>query len=330
MHCLLSHVSVSADAKAEKVSSAKAKKTEAKTAKEDTTAEASAKATKVMSVSVAKPANETCSKTEETSMNMNQVMQNNFASIGTNRPYALSCKSDYTSWDSLADQSYYSRHLPPKAIPNLPPVKEVVEKLFTRKDGIQTLCPRSSLLFPTFAQHAVDSFIITRMNAETGEFEWDRNDSTNEVGLSPLYGDSVAQTSQLREKSETPGRRGRLKTQIVQGEEWAPFLYDENGIKKEEFSLINDPDGLKHIIDMMYSSDPNTKMSIQLSIFAFGGRRANLTPNIVAWNTLLLREHNRLAGEIEKSEPEWDDERVFQTARNVLIVIYIKVCPFQK
>ena len=174
MHCLLSHVSVSADAKAEKVSSAKAKKptgtsTEAKTAKEDTTAEASAKATKVMSVSVAKPAYETCSKTEETSMNMNQVMQNNFASIGTNGPYALSCKSDYTSWDSLADQSYYSRHLPPKAIPNLPPVKEVVEKLFTRKDGIQTLCPRSSLRFPTFAQHANDSFIITRMNVDSSD-----------------------------------------------------------------------------------------------------------------------------------------------------------------
>jgi prostaglandin-endoperoxide synthase 2 len=60
-------------------------------------------------------------------------------------------------------------------------------------------------------------------------------------------------------------------------------------------------------------------------IFAVGGDRVNATPYVAMMNTLWLREHNRLAGLLELAYPHWDDERVFETARNIIIVMFIKL-----
>ncbi len=42
-------------------------------------------------------------------------------------------------------------------------------------------------------------------------------------------------------------------------------------------------------------------------------------------NTLWLREHNRIAAILDGKYPQWDDERVFETARNISIVMFIKI-----
>jgi len=56
-----------------------------------------------------------------------------------------------------------------------------------------------------------------------------------------------------------------------------------------------------------------------------GVERSNVQIGYVMLNTLCLREHNRLCDLLAQHYPDWDDERLFQTARNILLVIILKV-----
>ena len=85
---------------------------------------------------------------------------------------------------------------------------------------------------------------------------------------------------------------------------------------KEEFKLLDPPLGIKTVVG---------NAEKRKALFAAGGDRINASPQIAMINTLFLREHNRLAGELEKRHSDWDDQHVFETARNIVIVMFIKI-----
>ncbi|MEL6780343.1 MAG: peroxidase family protein, partial [Cyanobacteria bacterium J06597_16] len=58
---------------------------------------------------------------------------------------------------------------------------------------------------------------------------------------------------------------------------------------------------------------------------AMGVERANVQIGYVMLNVICLREHNRICDLLAGAHPHWDDERLFQTARNVLIVTIMKI-----
>lgn len=229
-----------------------------------------------------------------------------------NRPHPLSTASDYTSWKSLTDKTYQARHLPPADLPVQPPPEEVAQ-LFARPDGTQTLSRKSTCLFPAFAQYLTDGFIRTDPEHR------DRTTTNHEIDLCPLYGRTEVQTEILREKADAPGRRGRLKSQFINGEEYPPYLYTRDGSAIDPAFAGLDPPL------MGPPGAPEPSLERLTSLFAIGGDRANGTPFTSMMNTLLLREHNRVAGELERRNPGWNDERVFQTARNIMIPVFIKI-----
>ena len=53
--------------------------------------------------------------------------------------------------------------------------------------------------------------------------------------------------------------------------------------------------------------------------FAVGHEIFGLVPGLMLYGTLWLREHNRVCDILHADHPKWDDERIFQTARLILI-----------
>jgi prostaglandin-endoperoxide synthase 2 len=230
------------------------------------------------------------------------------------RPNPFSTMADYTSWDSLIDRTYSSRHLPPTAVasPVLPPIEQFYE-LFTRTEFVESA--KSTVLFSAFAQWFTDQFLRSDRGhpdptSETGvKRDLRKNESNHEIDLTSLYGLRREVTLQLRTM-----QGGLLKSQDIDGEEYPPYMY-ENGKVKPEFSLLK-------ILEL-----PTYTMSTEQrnKLFAMGGDTSNLQIGFVMHNVLFLREHNRIVRLLAIAYPGWTDERLFSTARNILTVLLMKI-----
>lgn len=259
-------------------------------------------------LSNARPFWELVNKTPWLAWIANGLIVNNAVLKAPCRPLALSTQGPYTTWATLTDSTWFSRYLSPRPQDGLPPVSEVATLFKLRPDRPPVLSDRSTLLFPSFAQWFTDGFLMTDRDRR-------RTRTNHQIDLSQLYGLDATVTAVLRRRSELRGEKGKLKSVTSGKGEWAPPLYDAAGERDLTFALVPEP---THLPD-------NWPIEKRAALFAFGGERANSTVFTASVNTLFLREHNRLCTMLERDNPDWDDERVFQTARNINIVLLIKV-----
>jgi prostaglandin-endoperoxide synthase 2 len=221
---------------------------------------------------------------------------------------------DYTSWPSLTDRSFSGRHLPPAAVSNLARLKSTPEDLaplFLRTGPMVE--DRSSVLFMFFAQWFTDS--VLRVDRKDRR----RNTSNHDIDLCQIYGLNESTACLLRSKV-----RGRLRSQEIKGEEFPEYLYEQTAAGTE-LKIKEHFQKLPYIGDLDFIFNQTKDVERRRKAYATGLERGNSTIGYAAINTLFLREHNRIAGELEAHNPGWDDERLFQTARMINIVLLMKV-----
>ncbi|XP_014668726.1 PREDICTED: prostaglandin G/H synthase 2-like [Priapulus caudatus] len=116
------------------------------------------------------------------------------------------------------------------------------------------------------------------------------------VDLSSIYGETAEKRKQLRSLTG-----GKFKMQVINGEEW-PVLIKDALIETEY------PPGY-----------PEERK------FALGHPFYALLPGLFVWSTIWMREHNRVCDILKEEHTDWDDERLYQTARLILVGETIKI-----
>ncbi|XP_072760158.1 peroxidasin homolog pxn-2 isoform X2 [Anoplolepis gracilipes] len=110
------------------------------------------------------------------------------------------------------------------------------------------------------------------------------NQASSYLDLSPLYGSSEETAKALRS-----GKGGLLNTQRKNLPMASP-RYDSCRSASKSFPC-----------------------------FFSGDSRVNENPGLTLMHVLFLREHNRIATKLEQLNPHWDDERLYQEARRIVI-----------
>ncbi len=239
----------------------------------------------------------------------------------------------YISWTGLTNRRFTSRHLPPAPASyrdRLPPPEDVMA-LYKRERFIPATNCSALLCF--FAQWFTDSFLRKDQKDER------LNTSNHEIDLCEIYGLDAETARMLRTL-----QGGKLKTSS--GGRFPAKLCDANGELRDEFrGLIYvqpylqgkslEDITLGSLVGPIDDNDPEKQQKLQLlrkrklGLYATGLERGNSTILYTAISTIFIREHNRLCDMLAEKHPDWDDDRLFETARNINIVMALNLTIYE-
>lgn len=136
------------------------------------------------------------------------------------------------------------------------------------------------------------------------------------MDLNHIYGQELERQHKLRLFKD-----GKLRHQVGDGTPWLrlqPLPQPQTTATASSVQIIDGevyPPTVRDVgADMHYP--PHIPESER---FAVGHEAFGLVPGLMMYATIWLREHNRVCDVLKEAHPDWDDERLFQTSRLILI-----------
>lgn len=225
-------------------------------------------------------------------------------------PPTFESAHSFVTLDVYFNKSYYARALPPvpehcptpmgiKGHKDYPDIDVLIEKVFRRSKFIPEP-QNSNVLFLYYAQHFTHQFFRTADSKNAPQL----TNGTGGVDGSHIYGLTESDRQAFRSRVN-----GKLRTQVIDGEEFPPYLKDV-------------PEATMSFPDNM--SVTETEKS------ALGHPSSSLLPGLFVYDTIWMREHNRVCDELLKIHSDWSDEQLYHTARLIIIgeIIEITIADF--
>jgi prostaglandin-endoperoxide synthase 2 len=223
---------------------------------------------------------------------------------------------DYISWAGLVDRRFTGRHLPPadKAYGDRLPDVEKVVGLYKR--AAFTASKTTSALLCFFAQWFTDSVLRTNI------VDRRLNTSNHEIDLCQIYGLDAETAAILRTR-----QGGKLRTSA--GGLYPARLTDDGANPRPDFKdliYLRPLQGGKTLEDLVLGTlavPPAELLERKKRLYATGLERGNSTLVYAAISTIFIREHNRICDTLASKNGWKDDDRLFETARNINIVMLL-------
>nr|CAH7767538.1 unnamed protein product [Callosobruchus chinensis] len=200
--------------------------------------------------------------------------------------------------DRGTTNSYYARLLPPGEYRNrtaLPTPASVSEKLYIDKPVTEKGYTLASMQYGQFVAHDISSRVFP-VGAQK-----QITTATSYLDLSVIYGNDKKAADSIR-----LFKGGLLKTEMKHGQEFPKSL--KHPTVEDNCSDMRDPGE---------------------SCYDIGDNRSNQNPQLAVIHILFMREHNRIARQLSKLNPEWCDEKVFQEARKINIAQHQHIAFYQ-